>query len=213
MVDQIDDLFRKTHKEKTEQVARIRGQWCGDTELTGYLANATGPVPLVLDLHIVHDRFGSRSDPSISGHLHYPNDWDGSLNESVADKIRQYHTDYNNRPSNTISFLPDIPSTSGRLDSELVYLLFLQVHRETDHFFAVSGVQIAQSDRVQFHYRRTVPSRNPVYARRVDPSALAFSLSTHRYSYVGLLFISLFFRLIINIFLQPEVELVIGRLR
>jgi hypothetical protein len=30
------------------------------------------------------------------------------------------------------------------------------------------------------------------YARRVDPSALAFSLSSHRYSYIGLLFTSLF---------------------
>jgi hypothetical protein len=37
-----------------------------------------------------------------------------------------------------------------------VCLLFLQVHRETDRFFAVSGVQFAQPDRGQFHYHRTV---------------------------------------------------------
>ena len=36
-----------------------------DIELTGYLTNTTGPVCLVLDLHITHDRFGSSSDPSI----------------------------------------------------------------------------------------------------------------------------------------------------
>jgi hypothetical protein len=59
------------------------------------------------------------------------NDLDGPLNE-VDDKIRQYHTDYNNRPSNAISFIPAIPNTSGRLHSEFVPLLFLQVHRETD---------------------------------------------------------------------------------
>jgi hypothetical protein len=35
--------FRTTHKVKTQQVARKRGQWCGDIELTGYLANAAGP--------------------------------------------------------------------------------------------------------------------------------------------------------------------------
>ena len=64
--------------------------------MTGYLANVTGPVPLVLDLHIVHERFGSSSDPSINGHLHYPNDVDRSLNETAADKIRKYRTDYNN---------------------------------------------------------------------------------------------------------------------
>jgi hypothetical protein len=35
-------------------------------------------------------------------------------------------------------------------------LLFLQTHQETDLFFATSGVQSAQSDRVQFHFRRAV---------------------------------------------------------
>jgi hypothetical protein len=41
-----------------------------------------------------------------------------------------------------------------RLHSEFVRLLFLQAHRETDRFFAASGVQSAQSDRGQFHFRR-----------------------------------------------------------
>ncbi len=126
VVDQIADLFHTTHKVKTQQVNRSRGQRCGDIELAGYLANAVGPVSLVLDLHITHDRFGSTSDPSINDHLHYPNDLDGSLNEAAAsfsdldgslneaaaDKIRQYHTDCNNRPSNPISFMPAIASTS-----------------------------------------------------------------------------------------------------
>jgi hypothetical protein len=34
---------------KTRQVIKSRGQHCGDIELGGYLANAAGPVPLVLD--------------------------------------------------------------------------------------------------------------------------------------------------------------------
>ncbi len=54
-----------------------------------------------------------------------------SLNEAVADKIRKYCADYNNDP-----------------------LLFLQAHRETDRFFAASGVQLAHSTSGQFHYRR-----------------------------------------------------------
>ncbi len=62
------------------------------TELTGYLENETGPMSLVLDHRITHDRFGSRSDTSLNGHLNYPNDLDGPLNEDVTDKIRQYHT-------------------------------------------------------------------------------------------------------------------------
>ena len=109
--------------------------------MTGYLAIVVGPVSLVLDLHITHDRVVSISDPSINGHLHYPNDVDRSLNEAVSDKIRQYRADYNNRPFNAISFIPAIASTSGSLHSEFVLLLFLQDHRETDRFFAASGVQ------------------------------------------------------------------------
>ena len=69
---------------------------------------------------------------------------------------RQYRTDYNNRPSNSISFIPPIPSSSGSLHSEFVCILFLQTHRETDHFFEVSGVHLPEPDRDQFHYHRTV---------------------------------------------------------
>jgi hypothetical protein len=139
---------------KTQQVAGSRGQRCGDIELAGYLANAVGPVPLVLDLRIAHERFGSSSDPSFNGHLHYRNDVDRSLNEAAADKTRKYCADYNNNPPNAISFMPAIASTSGRLHLEFVRLLFLQAHRETDRFFAASGVQLAQSNSGLFHYRR-----------------------------------------------------------
>ena len=86
VVDQFDDLFRTTHKVKTQQVVKSRGQYCGDIELAGYLAN--------------------------------------------------------NNP-NTISFMPAIASTSGRIHSEVIRILFLQGHRETDRFFASSGVQSA----------------------------------------------------------------------
>ena len=87
-VDQIADLFRTTHKVKTQQVVKIRGQHCGDIELAGYLANAAGPVPLVLDLRLAHERWGSSADPNLNGNLHYPNDKDRSLNEAASDKIR-----------------------------------------------------------------------------------------------------------------------------
>ena len=88
------------------------------------------------------ERFGSSSDPTLNGHLHYPNDIDRSLNEAAADKIRKYRADYNNNPPSSVAFMPTVASTSGRLHSEFVRLLFLQAHRETDHFFEVSGVQI-----------------------------------------------------------------------
>jgi len=79
---------------------------------------------------------------------------DRPLNEAAAEEIRKYRADYNNNPPNAISFMPAVASTSGRLHSEFVTLLFLQAHRETDRFFAAPGVQLAQSHRGQFHFRR-----------------------------------------------------------
>jgi hypothetical protein len=79
---------------------------------------------------------------------------DRSLNEAAADKIRKYRADYNNNPPSSVAFMPTIASTSGRLHSEFVRLLFLQAHRETDRFFAASGVQVAQSTSGQFHFKR-----------------------------------------------------------
>ena len=115
-------------------------------------------MPSVLNLCIAHDRFGSSSGPSLNGNLHYPNDIDRSLNEAAADKIRKYRADYNNNPPNsissTVSFMPAIASTSGRLHSEFIRLLFLQAHRETDRFFPASGVQLAQSTCGLFQIRR-----------------------------------------------------------
>jgi hypothetical protein len=90
MVDQMTDLFSTTHKVKTQQVIKSRGQCCGDIELVGYLPNEEGPVPLVLDLRIPHDRFGSSSDPSLNGNLHYPDDIDRSLNEENLSDFYSY---------------------------------------------------------------------------------------------------------------------------
>jgi hypothetical protein len=94
-------------------------------------------VPLVLDLRIAHDRVGTSADPTLNGHLKYPNNLDQSLNDAAADKIRKYRGDYNNRSPSAVSFIPAIVSTSGRLHSEFVRLLFLQSHRETDRFFCI----------------------------------------------------------------------------
>jgi hypothetical protein len=124
-IDQLADLFYTIHNMKTQNTMR-----------------RSIIVFMMLDLRIAHDRFGSSSDPNLNGHLHCPNDIDRSLNETVVDKIRKYRSDYNNNPPNAISFMPAITGTSGRLHGEFVRLLFLQDHRETDRFFADSGVQL-----------------------------------------------------------------------
>jgi hypothetical protein len=139
-------------------VIRRRGQDCGDIELTGFLVNVADSVPSVMDLHIVHERWGSSSDTTLHGNLHYPNDVDRSLNEVATDKIRKYYTDYKNNPSNDISFMTPVASTSGRLHNEFALLLFLQTHRETDLFFASSGFHLAQSTSVSSQLKTKVGS-------------------------------------------------------
>jgi hypothetical protein len=186
-----------------------------------YLANEAGPVPLVLDLRIVHDRVGSSTDPTLNGHFKCPNNLDQSLNDAAADKIRKYRADYNTRSPSVVSFMPVIDSTSGRLQSEFVRLLFLQAHRETDRFFTASGVQLAQPNRGLFHFRRAafsahlkakvdstvtkaavlrinlniygspITSRTHTHPSHSQTSRL-FSLSSHRHSYIGLVFSSRF---------------------
>ncbi len=69
VVEQLADLFCTTHTVKTQHVTKSRGRHCGDIKLEDYLANTVVPVTLVLDLRLAHDRFGSRSDPSLNGHL------------------------------------------------------------------------------------------------------------------------------------------------
>ena len=75
-------------------MVKNRGQYCGYIELSGYITNETGPVSLVLDLRIAHDRVGSSTDPTLNGHLKYPNNLDQSLNDAAADKIRKYRSDF-----------------------------------------------------------------------------------------------------------------------
>ncbi len=79
-------------------------------------------MPLVLDLRITHDRVGRSSDLSLNGNLRYPNDKDRSLNEAAVDKILKYRADYNNNPPHSVSFMPAIASTSGRLHCEFIRL-------------------------------------------------------------------------------------------
>ncbi len=80
-----------------------------------------------------------------------------------------------------VSFTPAIASTSGRLHSEFVRLLFLQDHRETDRFFEVSGVLSTQSDRGFYHLRRAavsvqVKSKVGLALAKVEPFRITLNL-------------------------------------
>ena len=70
-----------------------------------------------------------------------PSDLNRPLNEVNTDKKLQYRNENNNRPSNVISFMSVVTSTSGHLHCEFVRLLFLQDHL----FFVTSGVHLPQT--------------------------------------------------------------------
>jgi hypothetical protein len=125
----------------------------GGKKTHDWVVDVGDPVSLVLDLRVVHDRVDSSTDPTLNAHLHYPNNLDQSLNDTVVDKKRRYRPDYSNNPTRGVGFMPPIVITSGRLHSEFIRILFLQTHWETDFFFAVSGVLSVQPDRGFFHYR------------------------------------------------------------
>ncbi len=121
--------------------------------------------------------------------------------------------------SNLCALVSDAACSMLLSESEIP--LFLQTHRETDRFFTASGVQLAQTDRGIFHYRSTAFSSmlksrvgnilakaaalrvtlnlegapitsKSVYTRRVNSLFLVCSLSSHRHSYIGLIFSSRF---------------------
>ena len=121
VVEQLADLFRTTHRVRTQQVTKSRGQRCDDIELVVYLSNDVDPVPLVMDLCITHERWGSSSNPSLNDHLHYPVDINRTLNEDAPDKILQYCVDDNNSPSHSISFMTNIVSTSAGATDYIEY--------------------------------------------------------------------------------------------
>jgi hypothetical protein len=90
-------------------------------------------------------------DVSTVNTRHYPNDVDSPLNESVTDKIRAYHGDYNNRPSKSISFVPTIPSTWTSAQVNLWSFYFYKLIGTLTVFFTASGVQLPQPTSGLFH--------------------------------------------------------------
>jgi hypothetical protein len=99
--------------------------------LTGYLAKVAGPVTLVLDLRLAHNKIDyslmSVSEVVLTLNImdtYYPND----IHRSLNDKIRTHHTDYNNNPLTPIPFI----------------------------FFWSFRSSVPHSTSVQFHNRHTV---------------------------------------------------------
>jgi hypothetical protein len=83
------------------------------------------------------------SDPSLNDHLHYPNDLDGPLNETVAEKYANTAlTIIIVRLTLSPVCLLLLVRLGGYIVNQVVPLFFFQDHRETDLFLTASGVHL-----------------------------------------------------------------------
>ena len=124
-------------------VTANKGQQRGDVQNKHYLQHNGAPRDLVFDgkfdLSITHQLWGAPQDgPSKTGQCRHPADMNKPLREAAKEKVNKYQHTYANNHS--ISFLPAIFSTSGRIDAEFLRLLF---YRESEKFFRLTG-QLAQ---------------------------------------------------------------------
>jgi hypothetical protein len=107
---------------------------------------------LVFDLSIAHDRFGLSSHVQQNGSLSHPQDIDAPLRIAAQRKIAAYRQQY--ADNQNISFLPAIVSTSTRMHGELLRLLFLQAHRETEAHFTAAGMSSQTNDSEALRFKR-----------------------------------------------------------
>ena len=98
---------------------------------------------LVFDLSITHDRFGASAHVHQNGPLTHPQDLDAPLRLAAQRKINSYRQQY--ADNQKIAFLPAIMTTSSRMHSEFLRLLFLQAHRETTAHFIATGLPSQQN--------------------------------------------------------------------
>ena len=113
-------------------------------------------LALALSLHNKHS--SSWAIPLPGWHRKTTTKWDCHW-QNITIRV-----DYNNRPSNTISFIPTVGSTSDHLHCDLVILLFLESHWETDlNLLSEVSVRILKTDRFyrksRFNFRVSAKSR------------------------------------------------------
>ena len=97
-----------------------------------------GPVRgVTVDVSTVHDFHGSADYPSLNGTLRHQ-DLDLALSQRAQAKVDKFREGYA-APGLRHAFLPAIVSTSGRIQGELLRLLFNLVDTKTSNSFEALG--------------------------------------------------------------------------
>ena len=108
------------------------GQKRGDLEIKGL--NVAGTTDLIIDVAVVHECHGKVTNPECHGQLRHPNP-DKVLIDTAVAKVQgnEYRPDY--LRNHDKDFLSLVLSTSDRLHSEFVRLLYILAHRRDVRFF------------------------------------------------------------------------------
>jgi len=107
-------------------------------QIRDYIQHNGAPRDLVFDLSITHERWGAGGRTIRPRQASFDTRQTSTSRCAKQEKVNKYQHTYANNHS--ISFLPAIFSTSGRIDAEFLRLLF---YRESEKFFRLTG-QLAQ---------------------------------------------------------------------
>ena len=141
---QLDFVSVRTIKGRSiDGVTASAGQRRGNVEIKSYLQDESGSRSLVFDLSITHDRIGSSCHVQQNCLLSQPQDIDTPLCFAAQRKVNSYRQQF--ADNQNISFLPAIMTTSSRIHSKFLRLLFLQAHRETKSHFIATGLSSQQN--------------------------------------------------------------------
>ena len=99
-----------------------------------------GKDDLVVDATMRHDFTGDARDVRRHGMLRNPDRPDQLLDQAAADKIRNYREPYARNRS--LAFLPACLSTSGRIHSEFLRLLYFIADKQASDYFMVLGYEV-----------------------------------------------------------------------
>ena len=102
-------------------------------------AHLMGKDDLMVDVTVRHDFIGDARDVLRHGTLRNPDRPDQLLNQAAADKIRSYREPYSRNRS--LAFLPACMSTSGRIHSEFLRLLYFLADKQASAYFTDLGYE------------------------------------------------------------------------
>ena len=157
-VEEIADLFRSTHKKRLNRWLRI---WVSDVE-----TSSLPPTWLTLRHRFPwfstctwHTELGKTGNYTTLL-LFRPADIDRTLNETAADKIRDYRVDCNNRPSNATPFMTAVATSLSTFTVNLCAFYFYRLIGKPTVLLLVQEFNLHDPSSSTTVLQRSTPSSN-----------------------------------------------------